>query len=962
MSRYSNYATQLMLLVFLVHSTCALCSNLRVGHPKIRCIDAERQALLKFISSWGGEESKRDCCEWMGVGCANGSVGHVLMLNLSSVLDNHGRTIHPWGVLSGTTTSSSLVELQYLNHLDLSGIDISGYPMPTFIGTLTKLKYLNLSSTGISGEIPPQLANLTKLEFLDLSSNSDLILKNLEWLSHIPSLRELDLSYTNMSQANDWVQVVNKLPYLNSLQMRECGLPDIVPSPLFLTNSSTSLHTLDLSENYLSVSLYKWLFGFSSSLVHLDLGSNHLEGHVPEAFGNMSGLSFLNLDANMLNGEIPESIWNLCSLETVSAKENKLSGQLPDLSRPLFWCANYSLQHLNLASNRFMGSLSSHTLVPSLKELRLSSNLLNGTVPAEIGKLSELEVLDISKNYLHGVIFDSHFSSLSKLSHLGLAYNSFVLNMSLDWIPPFQLEIIHLGSCKLGPQLPNWLQTQKKYYYLDVSNTGISHSIPNWFWNKFPTETDYLLLNFSSNQLSGIVNNYSSFNASKYFFVGIDLSSNELEGSIPTFFFKMNELHLSRNKFSQLNSLCDIDGYTSLDALDLSHNQLFGEIPDCWRNFASLRVLSLANNKLSGKIPISVGSLNEMRTLHLENNTLDGRLPPSLNSCKQLKFLSVGDNKLSGPIPAWIGEDLQDLATLSLRNNHFRGSMPSSLCLLTNLQVLDLSRNKISGSIPKCLTNLSAMKPQHILDEETDTTYMYFSVSAFIAAIYDQESFSDDLIIEWKGKLSMYKKTLRFVKSIDLSSNKLMGEIPGTITELVELVSLNLSRNNLSGQIPLEIGQLKSLDALDLSNNHLVGRIPTSLSKVDRLSTLDLSNNNLSGEIPRGTQLQSFNDTAYMGNSKLCGDPLPKCPRKSTGSRPIDKARDQEDHDNKLITRGFYVNLGVGFVIGFWGVCGSLIFNKSWRYLYFKLLNDINDLVYVTAMMTKAKLLRIIEA
>ena len=110
-----------------------------------------------------------------------------------------------------------------------------------------------------------------------------------------------------------------------------------------------------------------------------------------------------------------------------------------------------------------------------------------------------------------------------------------------------------------------------------------------------------------------------------------------------------------------------------------------------------------------------------------------------------------------------------------------------------------------------------------------------------------------------------YKNTLGLVKSNDLSSNKLRGEIPRKITELIGLISLNLSRNNFNGTIPSENSVLKSLDTLDLSNNHLIGKIPSRLSQVDRLGVLDLSNNNLSGEIPISTQLQSFGAKAYTG-------------------------------------------------------------------------------------------------
>ncbi|KAG8386465.1 hypothetical protein BUALT_Bualt03G0151500 [Buddleja alternifolia] len=126
----------------------------------------------------------------------------------------------------------------------------------------------------------------------------------------------------------------------------------------------------------------------------------------------------------------------------------------------------------------------------------------------------------------------------------------------------------------------------------------------------------------------------------------------------------------------------------------------------------------------------------------------------------------------------------------------------------------------------------------------------------------------------WKGVESEYKRILGLVKFIDLSSNKLTGEIPNEITSLVGLVSLNLSRNFITGSIPPQIGRLHLLDYLDLSRNKLSGVIPRSLAQLNYIGVLDLSYNNLSGRIPSSTQLQSFNVSAYTGNSGLCGPPV----------------------------------------------------------------------------------------
>ncbi|GMN65463.1 hypothetical protein TIFTF001_034548 [Ficus carica] len=116
-----------------------------VEEPKTRCIEAERQALLKvkenlqnnwdtdFLSSWGNETEKRECCKWLGIRCASGSSGHVIMLDLSP--STFGKSIDDiWSnpIFTGKI-DPSLFELRYLTYLDLSFIKFTGSHIPSSI-------------------------------------------------------------------------------------------------------------------------------------------------------------------------------------------------------------------------------------------------------------------------------------------------------------------------------------------------------------------------------------------------------------------------------------------------------------------------------------------------------------------------------------------------------------------------------------------------------------------------------------------------------------------------------------------------------------------------------------------------------------------------------------------------------------------------------------------------------------
>ncbi|MCH87449.1 receptor-like kinase, partial [Trifolium medium] len=317
-----------------------------------------------------------------------------------------------------------------------------------------------------------------------------------------------------------------------------------------------------------------------------------------------------------------------------------------------------------------------------------------------------------------------------------------------------------------------------------------------------------------------------------------------------------------------------------------------------------------------------MGSLSKLKVLILRNNSLEGKLPVSLKNCTNLVMLDLGDNILSGPIPTpyWLGQQLQ---MLSLRRNQLSGSLPPSLCYLTNIQLLDLSENNLSGRIFKCLKNFSAMSHNVSSTRTVGLELVYDPVVYTILTTYYLGS-SFDLIafLMWKGEERLFKNNKLILRSIDLSSNQLIGDIPEEIESLIELVSLNLSRNNLSGEITSKIGKLISLDSLDLSRNYFFGPIPPSLAQIDRLAMLNLSDNNLSGRIPIGTQLQSFEASSYEGNVDLCGKPLDKkCPGDEEVVHQKPETHEESSEDDK---KPLYLSVTLGFITGFWGLWGSL--------------------------------------
>ena len=106
---------------------------------------------------------------------------------------------------------------------------------------------------------------------------------------------------------------------------------------------------------------------------------------------------------------------------------------------------------------------------------------------------------------------------------------------------------------------------------------------------------------------------------------------------------------------------------------------------------------------------------------------------------------------------------------------------------------------------------------------------------------------SDTPLGEWHGVTTNADGR---VTLLNLSRNKLSGEIPEELGNLFQLERLNLTVNELSGEIPAELGRLSNLIRLYIGGTELSGEIPAELGRLSNLRVLNLSFTNLSGEIP----------------------------------------------------------------------------------------------------------------
>ncbi|EAZ03797.1 hypothetical protein OsI_25926 [Oryza sativa Indica Group] len=695
--------------------------------PSNPCIARERDALLdlkaglqdpsNYLASWQGD----NCCdEWEGVVCSKRN-GHVATLTLEYA-----------GI--GGKISPSLLALRHLKSMSLAGNDFGGEPIPELFGELKSMRHLTLGDANFSGLVPPHLGNLSRLIDLDLTS-------------YKASLRKI--STCVVGTAFDWAHSLNMLPSLQHLSLRNCGLRNAIPPPLHM--NLTSLEVIDLSGNPfnspVAVEKLFWPFWDFPRLETIYLESCGLQGILPEYMGNSTSLVNLGLNFNDLTG-LPTTFKRLSNLKFLYLAQNNISG---DIEKLLDKLPDNGLYVLELYGNNLEGSLPAQKgRLGSLYNLRISNNKISGDIPLWIGELTNLTSLELDSNNFHGVITQFHLANLASLKILGLSHNTLAIVADHNWVPPFKLMIAGLKSCGLGPKFPGWLRSQDTITMMDISNTSIADSIPDWFWTTF-SNTRYFVL--SGNQISGVL---PAMMNEKMVAEVMDFSNNLLEAWI--------------------------DELSALALLRLRSNMFTGEIPPQLTKMKELQYLDLAYNSFSGAIPWSLVNLTAMSHRPADNDSLSyivyygWSLSTSNVGVIMLANLGPYNFEESGPdfshITSATNESL--LVVTKGQQLEFR----SGIIYMVNI---DLSCNNLTGHIPEDISMLTALK---------------------------------NLNLSWNhlsGVIPTNIGALQSIESLDLSHNELSGQIPTSLSAPASLSHLNLSYNNLSGQIPYG-NQLRTLD------------------------------------------------------------------------------------------------------------------------------------------------------
>lgn len=407
--------------------------------------------------------------------------------------------------LAGDIPEAVFCNCSGLTFIGMSGNSLTGgIPLRPRCRGLPALRQLSLFGNALSGVIPPALSNCTALRWLLLQDNSLSGELPPETFGNMPSLVFLYLSHNHFSSGDG---NTNLEPFFSSLVnctgLLELGVASAGVGgeiPAIIGNvSSANLSSLFLSGNEIAGKIPPAI-GNLLNLTELCLFGNMLEGPIPPEILRPPRLALLDLSNNRIVGEIPRSVGESRRLETINLSQNKLKGTLPESLSNLT-----QLDHLVLHHNMLSG-----TIPPGLNcslILDLSYNKLTGQIPSDIAVLGNFHVyLNLSSNLLDGHV-PLQIGNMEMTQALDLSMNNLSGTIPATIAGCVALEYINLSGNSLQGSLPTSIGKLPNLHVLDVSSNGLTGVLPP----SLQASPALRYANFSYNKFSGEVSSEGAF-------------------------------------------------------------------------------------------------------------------------------------------------------------------------------------------------------------------------------------------------------------------------------------------------------------------------------------------------------------------------------------------------------------------------------------------------------------------
>ncbi|XP_021741848.1 receptor-like protein 2 [Chenopodium quinoa] len=222
-----------------------------------------------------------------------------------------------------------------------------------------------------------------------------------------------------------------------------------------------------------------------------------------------------------------------------------------------------------------------------------------------------------------------------------------------------------------------------------------------------------------------------------------------------------------------------------------------------------LSFLDISNNDLKGQIPDAIGNLTNLEVLLLRGNHFHGQVPFQLCNLLHLSLLDLSSNNLYGPIPSCLS---QIPATGGIHESNIIGAIGMDFGLINEGIVGDLIDAKLRSA-----HNAFYNKAEFV------TKNMAYNYEGRVLHYMSGIDLSCNKLI---GHIPHELGNLSNIQALNLSHNKLWGVIPSDFSNLKSIESVDLSYNRLNGRIPAEFSNLNTLEVFNVSYNNLSGRIP----------------------------------------------------------------------------------------------------------------------------------------
>ncbi|XP_019158225.1 PREDICTED: receptor-like protein 12 [Ipomoea nil] len=414
-------------------------------------------------------------------------------------------------------------------------------------------------------------------------------------------------------------------------------------------------------------------------------------------------------------------------------------------------------------------------------------------------------------------------------------------------------------------------------------------------WGLIPSSlanlSSIIKLDISENRFTGSLPSFHSTSVPNLSY--LDMSSNPLTGGIHSSLFMLPSLkilYLNDNKFSgELEEFSNTSS-SILEQLYLSGNQLSGVVPTSIFELPNLIHLSLASNNFNGSVKIKMlQNLKNLISLDLSSNSLtveendddDDRsfhlpqlgflgldkcnlsdFPIFLKSQVKLRSLSVKDNHIRGYVPSWLGNNT--LRTLDLSGNPLKFLEPSAMgnSSFTSLYALAMHSCNIS-KLPEILKVLNALEYLDLSDNKIEgeiPSWIWKNELQFVNISHNFFS----ALNEFPSNISLN------VFALYLHGNRIKGSLPSGICNMSYLRVLDASDNNLSGLIPECHVNLTSLSVLNLKGNRYDQMPSTFTFAYNNLRSLNINGNRLKGKLPRSLANCKMLEILDLGNNMIC--------------------------------------------------------------------------------------------